>query len=93
MDKIKKLIFVYLLQNTDDAYVRDIYVQDACFARAGDLLVEHAWGCRTEKVVYKVDIKDEIGPEVWRLARKSFDLAGQEKADYILIHMNTYGGW
>ena len=45
-----------------------------------------------EKVVYKVDIKDEIGPEVWRLARKSFDLAGQEKADYILIHMNTYGG-
>ena len=27
-----------------------------------------------EKVVYKVDIKDEIGPEVWRLARKSFDL-------------------
>ena len=29
-----------------------------------------------EKVVYKVDIKDEIGPEVWRLARKSFDLAG-----------------
>ena len=45
-----------------------------------------------EKVVYKVDIKDEIGPEVWRLARKSFDLAWQEKADYILIHMNTYGG-
>lgn len=45
-----------------------------------------------EKVVYKVDIKDEIGPEVWRLARKSFDLARQEKADYILIHMNTYGG-
>ena len=32
-----------------------------------------------EKVVYKVDIKDEIGPEVWRLARKSFDLAGQER--------------
>lgn len=29
---------------------------------------------------------------MWRLARKSFDLAWQEKADYILIHMNTYGG-
>ena len=49
LDKIKKLIFVYLLQNTDDAYVRDIYVQEACFACAGDLLVEHAWGCRTRK--------------------------------------------
>ena len=90
MDKIKKLIFVYLLQNTDDAYVRDIYVQEACFARAGDLNTLGA--AEPEKVVYKVDIKDEIGPEVWRLARKSFDLAGQEKADYILIHMNTYGG-
>ena len=33
-----------------------------------------------EKVVYKVDIKDEIGPEVWRLARKSFDLAGHYSA-------------
>jgi len=30
-----------------------------------------------EKVVYKVDIKDEIGPEVWRLARKSFGRAGK----------------
>lgn len=40
-----------------------------------------------EKVVYKVDIKDEIGPEVWRLARKSFDLAGQEKAG---LYFNSY---
>ena len=43
-------------------------------------------------VVYKVDIKDEIGPEVWRLVRKSFDRAEEENAKYILIHMNTYGG-
>ena len=43
-------------------------------------------------VVYKVDIKDEIGPGVWRLVKKSFDRATEERADYILIHMNTYGG-
>lgn len=43
-------------------------------------------------IVYKVDIKDEIGPEVWRLVRKSFDRADEENARYILIHMNTYGG-
>lgn len=43
-------------------------------------------------LVYKVDIKDEIGPKVWRLARKSFDEAEKLNADYILIHMNTYGG-
>lgn len=45
-----------------------------------------------KNVVYKVDIKDEIGPEVWRLVRKSFDRAEEENAKYILIHMNTYGG-
>lgn len=45
-----------------------------------------------QKTVYKVDIKDEIGPEVWRIVRKSFDEAARRRADYILIHMNTYGG-
>lgn len=43
-------------------------------------------------VVYKVDIKEEIGPGAWRLARKSFDEAEKAGADYILIDMNTYGG-
>lgn len=45
-----------------------------------------------QAVVYKIDIKDEIGPEIWRLVRKSFDEADRVKAEYILIHMNTYGG-
>lgn len=43
-------------------------------------------------VVYKVDVKEEIGPGVWRLVRKSFDEAEKAGADYILIDMNTYGG-
>lgn len=43
-------------------------------------------------IVYKVDIRDEIGPKVWRLVQKSFHEAEKMKADYILIHMNTYGG-
>lgn len=43
-------------------------------------------------LVFKVDVKDEIGPEIWRLVKKSFEKAEQEKADYILIDMNTYGG-
>lgn len=45
-----------------------------------------------EKLIYRVDIRDEIGPKVWRLVKKSFDEAGKAQADYILIHMNTYGG-
>ena len=44
------------------------------------------------KLVYKVDIKDEIGPSIWRLVKRSFDRATDENADVILVHMNTYGG-
>lgn len=45
-----------------------------------------------DKIVYQVDILDEIGPKVWRLAEKSFAKADEVDADYILIRMNTYGG-
>lgn len=60
------------------------------FIFLGVFLSAHAEG--QQEVVYKVDIKDEIGPEVWRLVRKSFDRAEKADAEYILIRMNTYGG-
>lgn len=44
------------------------------------------------KRVYKFDIKDEIGPPTWRQAQAAFDHAEKINADYILIHMNTFGG-
>lgn len=56
------------------------------------LTVLSAVAGQEKPLVFKVDIKEEIGPEIWRLVKKSFDKAGQEKADYILIDMNTYGG-
>jgi membrane-bound serine protease (ClpP class) len=43
-------------------------------------------------LVYKFDIKKEIAAPVWRTTQKSFDEAASLGADYILIHMNTYGG-
>lgn len=50
-------------------------------------------GASAEKqLVYKVDIKDEIGPDMWRLVKKSFDNAAVAGADYIVVDMNTYGG-
>ncbi len=42
--------------------------------------------------VYKLPIKENIAPPVWRITRKSIENAIENKADYILIHMNTYGG-
>jgi len=43
-------------------------------------------------LVYKLNIKTDIGPPIWRETQKSFEQAIENQADYILIHMNTYGG-
>lgn len=42
--------------------------------------------------VYIVEIKDEIGPKVWRETLRSFREAHEKKVDAIIIDMNTYGG-
>jgi len=43
-------------------------------------------------IVYKFDIKEEIAPPVWRQTKMALKEAREVSADYILIHMNTYGG-
>ncbi len=50
------------------------------------------YGEGQEAVVYKIDIKEEIGPSIWRIVKKSFENAERLQADYIVIDMNTYGG-
>ncbi len=44
------------------------------------------------KRVYRFEVKEEIGPPVWRKMQKAFDEANEWNADLILLHMNTYGG-
>lgn len=44
------------------------------------------------KRVYTFTIADEIGPPTWRLTKKAFAKAAEEKADIILLQLNTYGG-
>lgn len=43
-------------------------------------------------LVYKFNIKTDIGPPIWRETQKSYEEAIANNVDYILIHMNTYGG-
>jgi len=45
-----------------------------------------------EKLIYKIDIKKEIGSTTWLYIQKGFQEAADNKSDAILIHMNTYGG-
>ncbi len=44
------------------------------------------------KLVYKFDMKTEVMPALWRQTQQAFNEAEELEADYILIHMNTYGG-
>ncbi len=46
----------------------------------------------TEKIIYKIDIKKEIGSTTWLYTQKGFQEAIENNADAVLIHMNTYGG-
>ncbi len=45
-----------------------------------------------KKLVYKLNIKQEIAPGIWRQTKQAFEAADSLGADLFLIHMNTYGG-
>ncbi|MDX9773072.1 MAG: NfeD family protein [Bacteroidales bacterium] len=49
-------------------------------------------GPDTTALVYKIKIDKMIAAPLWRSVKKSFVDADSVKADFILIHMNTYGG-
>lgn len=49
-------------------------------------------GATEKTLIYKYDIREQIAAPVWRVTQKSFETAYQLGVDYILIHMNTYGG-
>jgi membrane-bound serine protease (ClpP class) len=45
-----------------------------------------------EKLVYKLNIKQDITKATWRQTQQAFEEADSLGADVFLIHMNTYGG-
>ena len=44
------------------------------------------------KLIYKINIKEDIMPAAWRYVQRGFAEADELQADIILIHLNTYGG-
>jgi membrane-bound serine protease (ClpP class) len=75
--------------------VRLAFLLPALFAIAGYALPVNAAGQTgpdTTAIVYKCDIKKNIAAPLWRSVKKSFAEADSVNADFMLIHMNTYGG-
>jgi membrane-bound serine protease (ClpP class) len=57
-----------------------------CLVLSADTIPEN------KTLVYKFDMRSEVGPALWRQTQQSFGEAEELGADYVLIHMNTYGG-
>jgi membrane-bound serine protease (ClpP class) len=69
------------------------------FCLATLILISTTGFCSTDsvpeikgKVIYKINIKEDIMPAAWRITQRGFEEATDQNADIILIHMNTYGG-
>jgi len=46
----------------------------------------------SKTIIYKYDIKQEIGSTSWVHTQNAFEEANNLGADVIIVHMNTYGG-
>lgn len=44
------------------------------------------------QTVFKTELKEDVGANSWRIVKKSYDQALEEKSTYFLIEMNTFGG-
>ncbi len=62
------------------------------FSFAESVFAQSTDSIKSKKIILKYDIKKEIGPAVWRQTMQAFNMANEVNADYVLIHMNTYGG-
>ena len=68
--------------------MRKIFKYKALFV----LLFFSVFAGAQEKLVYKLNIKQEITRATWRQTQQAFEAADSLGADVFLIHMNTYGG-
>jgi membrane-bound serine protease (ClpP class) len=68
-----------------------IFILILCIS-ADSVVVNDTAPVQSKYIVYKFDIKDNIMKPVWRITQKAIDEAALLKADYIILHLNTYGG-
>ena len=77
---------VKILVNISVIFILIIYIS------ADSVIVDNVNSAKSKFLVYKFDIKDNIMKPAWRITQKAFDEAVSLKADYIIMHLNTYGG-
>ncbi len=78
---ISSILLLFMSILTTHAQQRDDRVREAIELDPGK-----------EFIVYKFDIKEQIAAPALRRTQRAFEDADSLQADFILIHMNTYGG-
>ncbi len=48
--------------------------------------------CCAEPLVYVIDLNDQVDNKMWRCVQRGCSEATSENADYVIFHINTYGG-
>ena len=84
------LTFLFLFVFSLSYAQQDSLTVDSLIKEEAD--IELTTDTTSVKRVYKFDIKEEIGPPIWRKMQQAFEEATEWEADLILLHMNTYGG-
>ena len=56
------------------------------------LFVHATYGQYSKPLIYKINIKENIGSNTWVYLQNGMHQALNKNADCILLHMNTYGG-
>ncbi len=68
------------------------YIKVILFFIAGILSFSGSLSAQDTGPVYYFEMSGEIGPSTWRLTQKAFGGASAQKAQAMIIRMNTYGG-
>lgn len=63
-------------------------IAEPLFTPQGPLWQDSNVLCR----IYRVELQDQVAPPFWRKVQLAFAEAEEQKADLILIRLNTYGG-
>ncbi len=56
------------------------------------ILVAVATNAAYAQRIYKTDLKEDVGPNAWRVIKNSYKAAQEENSDYFFVEMNTFGG-
>ncbi len=83
------VVLTYILMSMVFGYAQN---SDSVFIEENIEIEEEVSNGMSNKLVYLFEIHDEIGPGATRITQSAISAAIEQKADYLVLDLNTYGG-